>query len=98
MINFVLLTLICTAFWGGRLDLQPNIEAICDPMSEAQVRLEPSWKNRLAGEFGQPYMNDLREFLREQYGKKKKIYPAPKEYFAALDHTPFEKVKVVILG
>jgi uracil-DNA glycosylase len=60
--------------------------------------LEPSWKNRLAGEFEQPYMQTLREFLRTQYDKKKKIYPTPKEYFAALDHTPFDKVKVVILG
>jgi uracil-DNA glycosylase len=98
MLTIMPLALICAAFWGGRLDRRPVFEAICDSMSEARINLEPSWKNRLVGEFQQPYMQELRGFLREQYDKKKKIYPAPKEYFAALDHTPFDKVKVVILG
>lgn len=67
-------------------------------MTEEQIRLGPSWKQRLKDEFGLSYMKDLKDFLREEFKNKKVIYPAPKEYFAALDETPFEKVKVVILG
>lgn len=67
-------------------------------MSEDRIKLEPSWKARLGEELRQPYMRELREYLSSQLKNQKKIYPQPKEIFAALDHTPFEKVKVVILG
>jgi uracil-DNA glycosylase len=63
-----------------------------------RVRLEPSWKTRLLREFSQPYMRELREFLKKEVQAKKVIYPRGGEYFAALDHTPFDKVQVVILG
>jgi uracil-DNA glycosylase len=43
-------------------------------------------------------MQELRGFLRKEISAKKVIYPRGSEYFAALDHTPFDKVKVVILG
>src|SRR6266702_2984945 len=43
-------------------------------------------------------MRDLREFLKKEISARKVIYPRGSEYFAALDHTPFDKVKVVILG
>jgi uracil-DNA glycosylase len=66
--------------------------------SDDRVRLEPSWKARLLSEFSQPYMHDLREFLKKEISARKVIYPRGSEYFAALDHTPFDKVKVVILG
>lgn len=65
---------------------------------ESEVRLEPSWKERLLPEFSLPYMVSLKQFLKEQYAEKKVIYPRASEYFAALDLTPFEQVKVVILG
>ena len=67
-------------------------------MTEDRVRLEESWKSRLSNEFNQDYMVNLKSFLRDQYKSKKTIYPAADKYFAALDHTPFDKVKVVILG
>ena len=67
-------------------------------MSEDRIKLEPSWKARLGAELQQPYMQSLREFLSSQFKNKKVIYPKAKEYFAALEHTPFDKVKVVILG
>ena len=67
-------------------------------MGDDKVRLEPSWKARLLPEFSQAYMRDLREFLKKEIQAKKVIYPRGVEYFAALDHTPFDKVKVVILG
>jgi uracil-DNA glycosylase len=43
-------------------------------------------------------MVGLKEFLKNEKEKKKTIYPRGKEFFAALNHTPFENVKVVILG
>jgi uracil-DNA glycosylase len=43
-------------------------------------------------------MQQLREFLRREVAARKPVYPRGSEYFAALNHTPFEQVKVVILG
>jgi len=60
--------------------------------------IESSWKQRLDSELQKPYMQDLRGFLRKQLDAKKNIYPRPREFFAALNATPFEQVKVVILG
>jgi uracil-DNA glycosylase len=68
-------------------------------MPEARtIKLEPSWKSRLEDEFSQSYMADLRHFLlaRKQAGAT--IYPPGPEIFNALDTTPFDAVKVVILG
>lgn len=64
----------------------------------AEVRLEESWKARLLGEFEKPYMSRLKQYLRAELARKKVIFPRGAEYFAALDLTPFEKAKVVILG
>lgn len=66
--------------------------------SVAKVKMEESWKRRLAPEFDKPYMQKLRAFLKSELDSGKKIYPKPSEWFAAFDHTPFDKVKVVILG
>ncbi len=63
-----------------------------------KIQLEPSWKERLLPEFQKPYMEELKSFLRKEAGAKKRIFPRGSEYFAALNHTPFDKVKVVILG
>jgi len=63
-----------------------------------KIQLEPSWKDRLLPEFQKPYMEELRSFLRSEAAAKKRIFPRGSEYFAALNHTPFETVKVVILG
>lgn len=62
------------------------------------IRLHPSWLRWLAPEFEQPYMHELREFLRAEKRAGKAIYPAAEHWFAAYDTTPFEAVKVVILG
>jgi len=62
-----------------------------------EVKMEASWKERLAGEFEQEYFKDLSQFVREEY-QRATVYPNPKNIFRALDETPFEKVKVVILG
>jgi len=62
------------------------------------VAIHPSWQKRLGSEFDKTYMNDLRQFLKKQYASGKTIYPAKDKYFSAFNLTPFEKVKVVILG
>ena len=67
-------------------------------MSQNQIRLSESWKNRLLPEFQQPYMRELRDFLVQEIRLKKNIYPRPTEYFSAFDAVSFEDVKVVILG
>lgn len=62
-----------------------------------KVQLDPSWLAELADEFETPTMAKLREFLVEEK-KKHIVYPPGKEIFNALNTTPLDKVKVVILG
>ncbi len=63
-----------------------------------QIKLDPSWLNVLGSEFAKPYMTKLRQFLLTEKKGGKIIYPQGSEYFNALDSTPFDQVKVVILG
>lgn len=64
----------------------------------SRVKLHESWKRVLGDEFEKPYMQQLRSFLAEEKRQGKVIYPEGREIFNALDSTPFDKVKVVILG
>jgi len=66
-------------------------------MSDA-VKLHESWKKPLLPEFGSPYMAALRQFLLDEKAKGRRIFPKGSEYFRALDLTPLDKVRVVILG
>jgi uracil-DNA glycosylase len=61
------------------------------------VRLEPSWKEKLGKEFEKPYFSELTEFVRTEYVKHK-VYPDPKNIFRAFDLCPFQSVEVVLLG
>jgi len=65
---------------------------------DGAIQLEPSWLARLAPEFEQTYMVDLRAFLQVEKQAGKRIFPAGKEFFNAFAHTPLDKVRVVILG
>lgn len=68
-------------------------------MSEKRpIKLHPSWLQVLGEEFDKPYMKALRAFLLTEKQAGKIIYPRSEHWFAALDTTPFEAVKVVILG
>ncbi|WP_415901921.1 uracil-DNA glycosylase [Neptuniibacter sp. QD29_5] len=58
----------------------------------------PSWQAVLAEQFKQPYMLALNEFLEEQMSQHKIIYPHSDNWFHALETTPLDDVKVVILG
>ncbi len=62
------------------------------------IKLEKSWLLTMGDEFDKPYMADLRQFLLTEKQQGKTIYPPGSQIFYALDRTPFEKVKVVILG
>ncbi|WP_417775368.1 uracil-DNA glycosylase [Stutzerimonas xanthomarina] len=63
-----------------------------------RVKLETSWKAALHEEFERPYMRQLGEFLRREKAAGKVIYPPGPLIFHALDSTPLEQVRVVILG
>ena len=62
------------------------------------IELEPSWLAVLGNEFEKEYMLKLKQFLKEEKDAGHTIYPKGSNIFAALNITPFDKVKVVILG
>jgi len=64
----------------------------------AEVKLHPDWLAAIGGEFAQPYMAALKAFLSAERDKDKVIYPQPRDWFAALDATPPQDARVVILG
>ena len=61
------------------------------------VKIEESWKQVLAEEFSSLYFKNLAAFVKEAYSKGI-VYPPGKYIFEAFNRTPFDKVKVVILG
>jgi uracil-DNA glycosylase len=61
------------------------------------VRIEPTWKEQLKEEFEKDYFLRLTEFVRHEY-RTKMVFPPAKLIFNAFEHTPFDRVKVVILG
>lgn len=63
-----------------------------------QVQLAESWKPVLAQEFNQPYFTQLTEFIKHEKAAGKTIYPLGSQIFNAFEFTPFNEVKVVILG
>ncbi len=66
-------------------------------MTNINPQIEESWKAILEEEFKAPYFHDLKLFLTEEK-KKHTIYPPGSQIFSAFNHTPFDKVKVVIIG
>lgn len=67
-------------------------------MNERPVQLAEDWKRALGDEFQQAYMQQLRTFLMEEKAAGKIIYPPGPLIFNALNSTPLDKVKVVIIG
>lgn len=67
-------------------------------MTKDRIRLEAGWKKQLSDQFEQPYMKTLRAFLVERAASGSVVYPAPSQWFDAFNMTPFDQVKVVILG
>jgi len=63
-----------------------------------QVKLSPTWLAHLQPEFDKPYMVQLKTFLKGEISRGKTVYPRGAEYFEAMNKTPFDSVRVVILG
>lgn len=63
-----------------------------------QLPFDKSWADTLLPEFDKDYMKSLKDFLREEKAKGKVIFPHSSLWFNALNSTPLDKVKVVILG
>ena len=66
--------------------------------SADNIRLEAGWKEALREEFAKPYMQELADFLRQEKAAGKEVYPPGALIFNALNSTPLERVKVVIIG
>lgn len=66
-------------------------------MEKINPIIHPSWKELLIQEFESPYFSSLKEFLVDEK-KKHIVFPPGRFIFNAFDKTPFDKVKVVILG
>ena len=66
--------------------------------TDDRLRLEPSWKARVGDYLQRADMQDLSAFLRERKTAGVRVYPPGPRIFGALDATPFDAVKVVILG
>ena len=62
------------------------------------VKIHESWKKMLQEEFDKPYFRDLVDFLHKEKSDGKVIYPPGPKIFRAFDLTPFDQVRVVILG
>jgi uracil-DNA glycosylase len=61
------------------------------------VKIEESWKKRLAEEFEKPYFSAVTEFVKNEYATKQ-IFPPAKQIFNAFNHCSFDACEVVILG
>lgn len=61
------------------------------------IKLEQSWKDALSDEFGKEYFKELTDFIKKEY-QEGKVCPQPKHIFRAFELTPFDSVKVVVLG
>jgi uracil-DNA glycosylase len=63
-----------------------------------KINLDTSWLKYLKEEFKKTYMQNIKKFLEKEIKSGKNIYPNPKNIFAALNYTPLDKIKVVIIG
>ena len=67
-------------------------------MHQKPGQLHSSWQAVIGDEFNKPYMQALRTFLSQEKAAGKTIYPPSPLIFNAFNHTPFELVRVVIIG
>ncbi len=67
-------------------------------MTKREIQIEDSWKTILLDEFEKDYFKKIKDFLKEEIHSGKTIYPPGKEIFNAFYKTPFDDVKIVIIG
>ncbi len=75
----------------------PDPLALLEPADSRRPRLPPSWLAVLEPELDKPYLRALHAFLLAEEGRGPVFPPGP-EIFAAFEHTPFDRVRVVVLG
>ena len=66
-------------------------------MESSQIKIEESWKTMLQEQFNMPYFEQLKKFIRQE-ATIHKVFPPGPQIFSAFDYTPFEQVRVVIIG
>lgn len=62
------------------------------------VKINESWKKKLEEEFQKPYFQSIKSYLVQEKKNEVLVYPQGKDIFNAYNTTPFDQVKVVILG
>ncbi|MDD3183205.1 MAG: uracil-DNA glycosylase [Alphaproteobacteria bacterium] len=62
------------------------------------IKLHPSWLEVIGDQFDKPYMQNLKTFLKDEKDSGHKVFPPSAQIFNALNTTPFDKVRVVIIG
>ena len=67
-------------------------------VAKIDPKIHDSWKSKLTEEFEKPYFSDLRSFLLNEKARGKVIFPPGPHIFSAFNSTPYDKVKVVIIG
>jgi len=67
-------------------------------MVKDHINIEPGWLEELQGEFRKPYFSEIKSQLVAEFTSGHHVYPPGKLMFNAFNKTPFEKVKIVILG
>ncbi len=67
-------------------------------MQNGAIKLDGEWLGALGQEFDKPYMGKLKDFLEQEKKNEQIVYPKGDEIFNALNTTPFDQVKIVILG
>jgi uracil-DNA glycosylase len=67
-------------------------------MSTVKPQIEESWKEHLQEEFSKPYFAELKSFLINEMNNGATVFPPGQQIFNAFNLTPFDKVKVVIIG
>ena len=68
------------------------------PVNPESVKIEPGWKKALWNTFSEPYFAALRSFLKTEKEAGKVVYPSGELIFHAFEKTPFDAVKIVIIG
>lgn len=67
-------------------------------MKTNSIILHDSWKTVLAGEFEKPYFLEIQKEIEASKANDKNVFPPESQIFNAFNYTPFDQVKVVVLG
>jgi uracil-DNA glycosylase len=67
-------------------------------VAEQTGQLDTSWQAMIGKELNKPYMQSLRDFLKQEQAAGKTVYPPSSLIFNAFNQTPFEKVRIIIIG